>query len=34
MQVDFPQPVGPTRKTNSPRPMLIDAPSSPTDPPP
>ena len=25
MQVDLPQPVGPTRKTNSPRPMLIEA---------
>ena len=33
MQVDLPQPVGPTRKTNSPRPILIDARSSPTEPP-
>src|ERR687895_112104 len=33
MQVDLPQPVGPTRKTNSPRPIFIDARSSPTEPP-
>src|SRR5918992_5525880 len=33
MQVDLPQPVGPTRKTNSPRPMRIEAPSRPTEPP-
>src|SRR5918999_4417679 len=33
MQVDLPQPVGPTRKTNSPRPMRIVAPSRPTEPP-
>src|ERR671918_246327 len=33
MQVDLPQPVGPTRKTNSPRPIRIEAPSRPTEPP-
>src|SRR5918999_3347163 len=33
MQVDLPQPVGPTRKTNSPRPIRVDTPSRPTEPP-
>src|SRR3954468_6167447 len=33
MQVDLPHPVGPTRKTNSPRPMRIDTRSTPTEPP-
>src|SRR5918994_2697875 len=33
MQVDLPQPVGPTRKTNSPRPIFMDARTSPTEPP-
>src|SRR3954465_8761964 len=33
MHVDLPQPVGPTRKTNSPRPMRIDTRSTPTEPP-
>src|SRR5918994_5800470 len=33
MQVDLPQPVGPTWKTNSPRPIFMDARSSPTEPP-
>src|SRR5437763_6475289 len=33
MQVDLPQPVGPTRNTKSPRPIRIDTRSSPTDPP-
>ena len=33
MQVDLPQPVGPTRNTNSPRPIVIEARSSPTEPP-
>ena len=28
MQVDLPQPVGPTRNTNSPRPIRIETPSS------
>src|SRR3954470_8746459 len=33
MQVDLPQPVGPTRKTNSPRPIRIEMRSTPTEPP-
>ena len=33
MQVDLPQPVGPTRKTNSPRPMRIEAACTATEPP-
>src|SRR4051812_44122771 len=33
MQVDLPQPVGPTRKTNSPRPIRSDTRSTPTEPP-
>ncbi len=33
MAVDLPQPVGPTRNTNSPRPIFIEARSSPTEPP-
>jgi hypothetical protein len=33
MHVDFPQPVGPTRKTKSPRPIRIDTRSRPTLPP-
>src|SRR6059058_6221601 len=33
MQVDLPQPVGPTRKTNSPRPIRIEMWSTPTEPP-
>src|SRR4051794_22508572 len=33
MQVDLPQPVGPTRKTNSPRPIRIETRSTPTEPP-
>src|SRR3954452_14319697 len=33
MQVDLPQPVGPTRKTNSPRPIRNETRSTPTEPP-
>src|SRR3954451_2534036 len=33
MQVDLPQPVGPTRKKNSPRPIRSDTRSTPTEPP-
>src|SRR4051794_21187280 len=33
MHVDLPQPVGPTRKTNSPRPIRSDTRSTPTEPP-
>src|SRR4051794_12494106 len=33
MQVDLPQPVGPTRKTNSPRPIRSETRSTPTEPP-
>src|SRR4051794_5960394 len=33
MQVDLPQPVGPTRKTNSPRPIRIEIRATPTEPP-
>ena len=33
MQVDLPQPVGPTRKTNSPRPIRMLADCTATDPP-
>src|SRR3954451_2880602 len=33
MQVDLPQPVGPTRKANSPRPIRSDTRSTPTEPP-
>ena len=32
-QVDLPQPVGPTRKTNSPRPMRMEADWTATEPP-